>query len=389
MNKFQFDSVVGNFTTIQFLKRDIMTNASGRLLLFHGDVGTGKSSTALIYALAYCCENPGENGPCLQCEACKRNLLALSRKQNSSMLSVINMGLYRKSTDVVDLINKIFVLQTPGRAVYVLEEFHLLPGDVQANFLREMDNMQDNLKIILTTSSLHQINEAIRSRANKFVFSKLTKIDARRLVRLAYPTVAYSEEAMDILFEISDYTPRDILVNLQFLIKTGATEDEVKSYLQFVSADEILELFTALEHGNVAVQRAILNDFRSKLSVQSIEVSLRKFVLNAVYCISGCKDVPFTSAQVGSIRELFDRDYLLFILNELDKTRFTHPYALDDLFFRLMFKRNKTALAGVVCNVKKDASAKSIATQRLETVLTQSPENTFSKLTKESLKGGV
>ena len=136
MNKFQFDSVVGNFTTLQFLRRDIAANASGKLLLFHGDVGTGKSSTALIYALAYCCEKPMEKGACLECETCKRNLQALSKQQNSAMLSVINMGLYRKSTDAVELINQIFVLQTTGKTVYILEEFQLLPKDVQSNFLK-------------------------------------------------------------------------------------------------------------------------------------------------------------------------------------------------------------------------------------------------------------
>lgn len=389
MNKFHFDSVVGNFTTLQFLKRDIAVNASGKLLLFHGEVGTGKSSTALIYALAYCCENPTEEGMCMECETCRRNLLAVSKGQNSPTLSVINMGLYRKSTDAVELINQIFVLQTTGKTVYVLEEFHLLPKDVQANFLREIDNMSGEMKIILTTSSLHQISDAISSRSNKFMFSKLNKTEARRLVRLCQPSVMYSEEVMEILFEISDYTPRDILVNLEFLKKTGATEEEVRSYLQYVSTDDLLDLFETLVREDVSGQRTLLTELRSRVSLKSLEMSLRKFVLNALYSISGCREMAFTEEQVKRIGELFDKDFLLRVLNEMDRCSFDHQFAVDDLFFRLMFQRNRKSLAGVVSGVKTEAAANAVAQRRQENVLAQESENHFSRLTKQSIRGGV
>ena len=389
MNKFQFSSVVGNFTTIQFLKRDLCTGASGKLLLFHGDVGTGKSSTALIYALTHTCENPTENGPCLECDTCKRNLLAISKGQSSPVLSIINMGMYRKSTDALELINQIFVLQTVGKTVYILEEFHLLPKDVQANFLREIDNMSSELKIILTTSSLSHINEAISSRANKFMFARLNRADARRLIRLYHPGIAYSEEVLEILFEISNYTPRDILVNIEFLLKTGASDTDIRDYLQYISVDDFLELFSALDRGDISTQSMILGELRSRVSMHNLEISLRKFVLNALYCVSGCADSVFTKEQQEVVGKLFTQQYLFKILTELDKTQFTHTYAVDNLFFKLLYYKNRDSLAAVVTDVHKEAQSKSISTQRVASMLEQETEHKFSKLTKQSFKGGV
>ena len=66
-----FEDVVGQEHIIRTLKNQIGNNNVGHAYLFSGTRGTGKTSTAKIFARAVNCENSINQEPCNECEVCR------------------------------------------------------------------------------------------------------------------------------------------------------------------------------------------------------------------------------------------------------------------------------------------------------------------------------
>ena len=66
-----FDDVVSQEHIIKVIKHQIANNQIGHAYLFCGSRGTGKTSTAKIFAKAVNCENPVDGSPCGECPTCK------------------------------------------------------------------------------------------------------------------------------------------------------------------------------------------------------------------------------------------------------------------------------------------------------------------------------
>ena len=65
-----FEDVVGQEHIVKTLKNQIKNNNIGHAYLFSGTRGTGKTSTAKIFARAVNCLNPINEEPCNECEIC-------------------------------------------------------------------------------------------------------------------------------------------------------------------------------------------------------------------------------------------------------------------------------------------------------------------------------
>ena len=66
-----FDEVKGQDHIVTTLKNQIRNHRLGHAYLFSGTRGTGKTSTAKIFARAVNCENSINQEPCNECEVCR------------------------------------------------------------------------------------------------------------------------------------------------------------------------------------------------------------------------------------------------------------------------------------------------------------------------------
>ena len=69
----KFADVIGQDVIIKILKNSISNNKIGHAYIFSGPRGTGKTSTAKIFAKAVNCKNPIDGDVCENCEIYKRN----------------------------------------------------------------------------------------------------------------------------------------------------------------------------------------------------------------------------------------------------------------------------------------------------------------------------
>ena len=65
-----FSDVVGQDHIVKTLTNQIMANRVTHAYLFCGTRGTGKTSTAKIFAQAINCETPVDGSPCHTCASC-------------------------------------------------------------------------------------------------------------------------------------------------------------------------------------------------------------------------------------------------------------------------------------------------------------------------------
>ena len=103
------EDVVGQEHIVKTLKNQIKNNNIGHAYLFSGTRGTGKTSTAKIFARAVNCLHPINEGPCNECEICRDTL-------NDNIMDVVEID--AASNNSVDDIRELreSVKYTPSKA---------------------------------------------------------------------------------------------------------------------------------------------------------------------------------------------------------------------------------------------------------------------------------
>ena len=156
-----FEDVVGQEHIIRTLKNQIENNNVGHAYLFSGTRGTGKTSTAKIFARAVNCENSINQEPCNECEVC-RDIL------NDNVMDVVEID--AASNNSVDDIRELreSVKYSPTKAkykVYIIDEVHMLSQGAFNALLKTLEEPPSYVIFILATTEPHKIPATILSRS--------------------------------------------------------------------------------------------------------------------------------------------------------------------------------------------------------------------------------
>ncbi|HCT16531.1 MAG TPA: DNA polymerase III subunit gamma/tau, partial [Ruminococcaceae bacterium] len=117
-----FDDVIGQDHIIKTLKNQVSNQSFGHAYLFCGTRGTGKTSTAKIFARAINCEHNINGSPCGKCPACLSNL-------NGGNLDIVEIDAASNNRvdEIRDLREKIGYLPSVNKyKVYIVDEVHML-----------------------------------------------------------------------------------------------------------------------------------------------------------------------------------------------------------------------------------------------------------------------
>ncbi|MFQ9801154.1 MAG: DNA polymerase III subunit gamma/tau [Clostridia bacterium] len=134
-----FDGVVGQDPIVTALKNQIQYQRIGHAYLFCGTRGTGKTSTAKIFARAVNCLNPRDGNPCNECELCQ---------EAETGFNVVEID--AASNNGVDNIREIReeVKYTPAKGrykVYIIDEVHMLSAGAFNALLKTLEEPQSTL----------------------------------------------------------------------------------------------------------------------------------------------------------------------------------------------------------------------------------------------------
>lgn len=243
-----FDEIIGQNHIVIPLKNQIMSNSYGHAYIFSGTRGTGKTSTAKIFARAVNCLNNSDGNPCNQCSNC----LSILEDQ---FIDVVEMDAASNNSvdDIRELREHIKFAPSKGKyKVYIIDEVHMLSQGAFNALLKTLEEPPEYVLFILATTELHKIPATILSRCQRFDFKRVSFEEI--LVRLEHICkklgIAYEVEALKLIIQKSDGAVRDTLSSLDQCLsikENRITVSDVVNILGVVEKTQILTLVQFLE----------------------------------------------------------------------------------------------------------------------------------------------
>lgn len=203
-----FDEVIGQDHIITTLKNQIKLDKISHAYLFTGSRGTGKTTTAKIFAKAINCTNSSDGSPCLECETCK----ALD-KTNIDVLE-IDAASNNGVDEIRDLREKVKYPPVVGKyKVYIIDEVHMLSTSAFNALLKTLEEPPAHTVFILATTEVHKLPATILSRCIRFDFKLVSVEDLSAILRkiLKEEGVTFDEQAISVIARAGEGSVRDTL----------------------------------------------------------------------------------------------------------------------------------------------------------------------------------
>lgn len=245
-----FEDVVGQSHITETLQKAIDTDKVAHAYLFSGPRGTGKTSTAKIFARAMNCVHGPTSHPCNECEVCRHIMSG-----ESLDVVEIDAASNRSIEDIRTLRETIKFMPAEGhKKIYIIDEVHMLTTEAFNALLKTLEEPPAHVIFILATTEPERIPMTILSRCQRYEFRRITSDDiAKRLLYVAgQEQIDLTKGAAHILAVQADGGMRDALSMLdQCVSNTNGTIDEgvVRDLLGLIGKDWLFSLAQAIFDG--------------------------------------------------------------------------------------------------------------------------------------------
>lgn len=256
-----FNDVVGQEHITTTLKNQILNHRIAHAYLFCGTRGTGKTSTAKVFAKALNCLNLQDGEPCNECEMCRKINEGLAIDV-TELDAASNNGV-DKIRDIIDDVK--YPPQEAKYKVYIMDEVHMLSAGAVNAFLKTLEEPPNNVIFILATTDPQKLPITILSRCQRFDFKRINnnEITARLRKIVDDQNVLADERSLNLIARVSDGAMRDSLSILDQAISMGngnVDYNTVVSMLGLVTNEHLFNLTNAVIQISVEKSIGIIED---------------------------------------------------------------------------------------------------------------------------------
>ena len=246
-----FDDLVGQDHVVRTLKNAIARNRIAHAYLFVGPRGTGKTSTARIFAKALnCTDGPNANFD--------PNDPVVKAIADGTSMDVIEIdGASNNSVDQIrDLRDDVRYAPTQGKfKVYIIDEVHMLSTAAFNALLKTLEEPPPHVKFVFATTDVQKVLPTIISRCQRFDLKPISaELIAQRLKQIATEEkIKVTDAALACIARMADGGMRDAQSIFDQMISfCGAEIDEpdVLDVYGLVAAEKIAALAGALATGD-------------------------------------------------------------------------------------------------------------------------------------------
>ena len=260
-----FDEVLGQEHITTTLKNQIVKGNIGHAYVFSGTRGTGKTSTAKIFARAVNCLHTEDGNPCNSCEVCKDIL-------DENVMDVIEMDAASNNSvdDVRELREKVKYPPSKGRyKVYIIDEVHMLSKGAFNALLKTLEEPPKHLIFILATTEVEKLPQTILSRCQRFDFKRVTTKDIVKNMKNICGEIGVDvdDKVLNLIARNSDGAMRDALSLLDQCIsfKEGKlTLEDALQILGITNNDIIFEMVDSIKARDIEKSLHIIDEIMQK-----------------------------------------------------------------------------------------------------------------------------
>ncbi|PHQ55755.1 MAG: DNA polymerase III subunit gamma/tau [Sulfurimonas sp.] len=279
-----FDELIGQETIAQTLSLALDSNRLSHAYLFSGLRGSGKTSTARIFAKALICEEGMSHHPCGKCSNC---VMALEGRH----MDIIEMdgASSRKIDDIRDLVEQTKYKPALSRyKIFIIDEVHMLTKEAFNALLKTLEEPPEYVKFILATTDPLKLPATILSRTQHFRFKSIAtnKIVDHLAHILHLEGIEYETDALEILARSGSGSLRDTLTLLDQAIIYSKNHVDVRTVTDMLGLvdpkfiDELFDSVFAKDYSALVEKTKILEDYESEMVVDELIAYLKEKMYN-------------------------------------------------------------------------------------------------------------
>ena len=358
-----FDDLIGQEAVSQTLSMALDSDRLSHAYLFSGLRGSGKTSTARIFAKALLCDKGTTSNPCATCDHC---VMAVESRH----MDIIEMDAAsnRKIDDIRDLIEHTKYKPSTARyKIFIIDEVHMLTKEAFNALLKTLEEPPAFVKFILATTDPLKLPATILSRTQHFRFRNISQaVVSKHLAHiLNLEKVEYEQNALDIIARSGAGSVRDSLTLLDQAIvysKNFINIETVTKMLGIIEPSMLEELLNyVLEKNQVKILEFInsASEFEAEMVIDELMLYLKELLLSGSQLIS-----PMIIERF--FRVLAESKGLLSMGSDGD-------FVLSLTLFKMMEALQIKDIDGMIRTLEKELSGIEITAQPVEAPIIKEP----------------
>jgi len=371
----KFSEVVGQEATIKTLMSALDKKQLANAYLFSGLRGSGKTTTARIFAKALQCSNGESSTPCEECENC-----IMANENRHIDIIEMDAASNRKIEDIKEIIEHTRYKPTIGRyKIFIIDEAHMLTREAENALLKTLEEPPSYVKFILATTDPLKLPSTILSRTQHYRFTKIDTalIKSHLEYILANENIDYEPKAIELLAKSGNGSLRDTITLLDQAIaysKGNVTLDIVVEMLGVINPEIIDTIFNL-----------VLN--QKKDEVKNIIHTIANYDIDSILdeIMTYLKEALFENRfSLVTIERFFK---IIADIKELIKINVDTEFVLSLMLFKMIEATKPHKIDELIKEFEKDVNVKNVNIEANKlTPITPKIENSqdlFEKLKKE------
>ncbi|PSM52283.1 DNA polymerase III, gamma and tau subunits [Campylobacter blaseri] len=238
-----YEELIGQESVSKTLSYALDDGRLGHAYLFSGLRGSGKTSSARIFAKALLCDQGPTSKPCEICPNCQM-------ANDGRHIDIVEMdgASNRKIDDIRELIEQTKYAPASARfKIFIIDEVHMLTKEAFNALLKTLEEPPSYVKFILATTDPLKLPATVLSRTQHFRFKPIAKnMIVNHLENIIKKEeIPYEIEALDMIARRGSGSLRDSITLLDQAIvfsDKNITQDAIASMLGILDPQKIEEI---------------------------------------------------------------------------------------------------------------------------------------------------